>query len=103
MQDAADPNILTNILVPSHRAVLLNFDERYEKLEEEKEKEEPHLVEAKYHSFTELRTSKSVLPNCSKISVLLFKPKVYLVINSKRMAAKKYQCALGIFGSRSVP
>jgi len=38
MQDAADPNILTNILVPSHRAVLLNFEEKNEKMGEKKGK-----------------------------------------------------------------
>jgi hypothetical protein len=51
MQDAADPNILTNILVPSHRAILLNFKEKYEKIE--KKTEELQLVEAKFHSFTD--------------------------------------------------
>jgi hypothetical protein len=33
MQDAADPNILTNILIPSHSAALLNFEKRNEKIE----------------------------------------------------------------------
>jgi hypothetical protein len=55
MQDAADPNIVTNILVPSHRAVLLNFEEKNEEMEEKTE--ELQLVEAKFHSFTDLRTS----------------------------------------------
>ena len=48
MQDAADPNIL----VPSHRAVLLNFEEKNKKTEE------LQLVDAKFHSFTDLTSNK---------------------------------------------
>jgi hypothetical protein len=52
MQDAADPDILTNILVTSHRRALLNFEEKMGE-----KTEELQLVDAKFHNFTDLRTS----------------------------------------------